>query len=265
MPFTVRAAAGPLLLCGAALLPAARPVAALALLVAWVGQRARGRAEAVALAATLPVGLILPWPWILGVDAPIGVPACTAPLSAIVVRRLALAAFGLTAVATVAGLHGLDRGELGLRGPAPREAAGAAAAAGVVALGGLVAGPWLASPFFGELDFPRPAAALLPALLFGVANGVLEEVAYRGAMQGLLAHAMPLSWAIGIQGLVFGIVHAGPEVLALLPVHVALMGAIGIAGGVARARLGSLWLPIGVHVGADIALYVGLACRAAAA
>jgi membrane protease YdiL (CAAX protease family) len=121
----------------------------------------------------------------------------------------------------------------------------------------------LARPFFGELDFPRPVAALLPAVFFGVANGVLEEVSYRGAMQAWLGRAMPLAWAIGLQGIVFGIVHAGPNVLALLPVHIALMAVMGIAGGVARARLGSLWLPIGVHVGADIALYVGLACRAA--
>jgi len=86
---------------------------------------------------------------------------------------------------------------------------------------------WAARPFFGELDFPTPAAALVPAIAFGM-------------------------------------VHAGPDVLALLPVHIALMSAAGIAGGAARARLGSLWVPIGVHVGADIALYVGLACRAAA-
>ena len=72
-----------------------------------------------------------------------------------------------------------------------------------------------------------------------------------------------LGRAIALQGLAFGIVHAGPEVLALLPVHIALMGAVGVAGGIVRARTGSLWLPIGAHVGADIALYVGLACRAA--
>jgi membrane protease YdiL (CAAX protease family) len=82
-------------------------------------------------------------------------------------------------------------------------------------------------------------------------------------MQAWLARAMPLASAIAIQGLAFGIVHAGPDVLALLPLQVALLGAVGVAGGVARARFGSLWIPIGVHVGADIALYVGLACRAA--
>jgi hypothetical protein len=56
----------------------------------------------------------------------------------------------------------------------------------------------------------------------------------------------------------------GPEVVSLLPIHVAVLSAVGIAGGAARWRLGSLWIAIGVHVGADVALYVGLACRAAA-
>lgn len=60
----------------------------------------------------------------------------------------------------------------------------------------------------------------------------------------------------------FGIVHAGPEVVALLPLHIALLSAVGIAGGIVRWRLGSLWIPVGIHVGADVALYVGLACRA---
>ena len=61
----------------------------------------------------------------------------------------------------------------------------------------------------------------------------------------------------------FGIVHAGPEVVALLPVHIALLTAVGVAAGLVRARTGTLAIPIGIHIGADIALYVGLACRAA--
>lgn len=68
---------------------------------------------------------------------------------------------------------------------------------------------------------------------------------------------------MAFQGLVFGIVHAGPEVVGLLPLHIALLTAVGIAGGVVRQRTGSLAIPVGIHIGADIALYAGLACRAA--
>jgi membrane protease YdiL (CAAX protease family) len=256
-------AAGPAILLVGALIPVLRPVVAILLLVGWAALEWRRRPESIAWAAMLPVGLVLPWPSILGPDAPLGAPACVEPLSAIVVRRVLVAAAGLGLVAVLARVHGSGLVELGVRRPTRTEAGIAVAAAVAVALAGLVVGPWLARPFFGELDFPRPAAALLPALAFGLANGVLEEVSYRGAMQAWLGRGAPVALAIGFQGLAFGIVHAGPEVVALVPVHIALMSAVGVVGGLARARLGSLWLPIGVHVGADIALYVGLACRAA--
>ena len=254
---------GPAILLLAALVPELRPVAAVVLVAGWGILRAARRPEAIAWAAVLPVALVLPWPWLLGADTPLGSAGCTDPASVIAVRRVAVAAFGLAVVAALARTHGSGLTELGLRRPRAPEAAVAFAALLVLAGGGLVVGPWLARPFFGDLDFPRPIAALVPAVAFGVANGVLEEISYRGAMQAWLGRAMPMAWAIGVPALVFGIVHAGPEVLALLPVHIAVMVAVGVAGGVARARLGSLWIPIGVHVGADIALYVGLACRAA--
>jgi membrane protease YdiL (CAAX protease family) len=255
--------AGAALLFVGALVDPARPAVAVLLVLGWLGLRAFGRPAAIGWAAVLPVALLMSWPWILGADAPLGDPACEAPLSVIAVRRAILSLAGLAVVAGLARAHASGRVELGLRQPSAGEASLALAGVLILAVGGLVIGPWIARPFFGELDFPRPAAALVPAILFGVANGVLEEVAYRGAMQAWLARTMPLAVAIGLQGLAFGIVHAGPEVVALLPVHIALLAAVGVAGGIARARLGSLWIPIGVHVGADIALYVGLACRAA--
>ncbi len=256
-------AAGPAVLLAAALWPSLRPAGAVVLVAGWLLLRLARRPEAIAWAAVLPIGLVLPWPDLLGPDAPLGAAGCVDPLSAIAVHRVAVGLFGLAVVAVLARANGSGAREIGLRRPRRVEAVAAVGCVAVVAVGGLWIGPWLAQPFFGRLDFPTPLAALVPAIAFGLANGVLEEVGYRGAMQGWLGRAMPLGWAIGIQGLAFGIVHAGPEVLALLPVHIALMGAVGVIGGAARERLGSLWLPIGVHVGADIALYVGLACRAA--
>jgi membrane protease YdiL (CAAX protease family) len=255
--------AGPVLLLAAAFEPGLRPALALILLAGWTALRAARRPEAIAWAAVLPVALVLPWPWLLGADEPLGGAGCIAPLSAIALRRVLLAAFGLLVVAGLAVAHRSSRLELGLGRPSRAEAALGLGSVLVLAIGGLWIGPLLARPFFGELTFPVPLAALLPAVLFGVANGVLEEVSYRGAMQAWLGRAMPMAWAIGLQALAFGIVHAGPEVHALLPVHIALMGGVGLAGGLARVKLGSLWIPIGIHVGADIALYVGLACRAA--
>jgi membrane protease YdiL (CAAX protease family) len=195
---------------------------------------------------------------------PVGDPACRDVLSAIALRRVAVAGVGLAIVGALAVVHGSGRRELGLTRPGRAEALVAAGGCVILVVGGLVIGPAIARPFFGELDYPVPLAALVPAILFGIANGVLEEVLYRGALQAWLARLAPIGWAIGFQGLVFGIVHAGPEVLALLPVHIALLTGVGIAAGLVRWRLGTLWVPVGIHVGADVALYIGLACRAAA-
>jgi membrane protease YdiL (CAAX protease family) len=212
----------------------------------------------------LPVALLLASPWILGTDVPLGEAGCVEPFSLIAVRRLVAAAVVVGLVATLAALHGSSAAELGLRRPGRLEWIAAVAGLIVLVVGGLLIGPAIAAPFFGPLSFPVPPAALVPALLFGIANGLLEEIAYRGAMQAWLARVAPVWTAIAFQGLVFGIVHAGPEVLALLPIHVALLTAVGVGGGLLRLRTGSLAIPIGIHVGADIALYVGLACRAAA-
>lgn len=258
------AAAGPALIVVAALVPSLRPVAAVVLAAGWVALWRGGHHEAIAWAAVLPVALGLALPWILGPDVPLGDPACTSPVSIIVLRRVVLAAVVLGAVGALAVAHGSGITELGLGRPSGPEAVIAVVGCLVLVVGGLVIGPAIAAPFFGQLDFPVPPAALLPAIVFGLANGITEEVAYRGAMQGWLGRLAPVWVAVGFQGLVFGMVHAGPEVLALLPVHIALLAAAGIAAGVVRWRTGTLWIPAGIHVGADIALYVGLACRTSA-
>jgi uncharacterized protein len=244
--------------------PGLRPVVALLVVSGWTLLALARRPGAIAWAAAVPLAVVLTWPWVLGVDVPVGDPACRDVLSAIAMRRMAVACVGLALVGALAVVYRSGRRELGLARPRRAEAVVAAAGCVILVVGGLAVGPAIARPFFGELDYPVPLAALGPAIAFGIANGVLEEVLYRGALQAWLARLAPIGWAIGFQGLVFGIVHAGPEVLALLPVHMALLTGVGIAAGIARWKLGTLWVPIGIHVGADIALYVGVACRAAA-
>jgi len=259
----ILAAGSPGLLLIAALVPGLRPAVAVALGAGWIGLRAGGRTQAIAWAAALPLAVSLTWPWVLGGDVPMGEVACTDPLSVIALRRVVVAFVVLALVGGLAASHRSSAAELGLRRPTRLEAGLAVAGCVVLVVGGLAIGPWIARPFFGALSFPIPPAALVPAALFGAANGVMEEVAYRGALQAWLGRVMPVAAAIGLQGLLFGIVHAGPEVVALLPVHIALLTLVGVAGGVVRWRTGSLAIPIGIHVGADVALYVGLACRAA--
>jgi membrane protease YdiL (CAAX protease family) len=258
------AAGGPALLLAGALVPDLRTGAAVAVVAGWILLRFSRHHAAIAWAAVLPLAVVLTWPWILGTDAPLGDPACRDPFSAIAVRRVIVAAVGLALVGGLAVAHRSGLRELGLARPQRPELVIAIGGCVILVVAGLFIGPLIARPFFGELDYPVPPAALVPAVGFGIANGVLEEVLYRGAMQAWLRRLAPLWLAIGFQALVFGIVHAGPEVQALLPLHIAMLGGVGVAGGLARWWFGSLWIPIGIHVGADIALYVGLACRAAA-
>ena len=88
--------------------------------------------------------------------------------------------------------------------------------------------------------FPRSAIKALQALplvetgaadAFGLGDRELAlacashggEPVHDDAVLAWLARLAPIGWAIAFQGLVFGIVHAGPEVLTLLPVHIALL------------------------------------------
>ncbi len=258
------AALGPAVLLVGALVPSLRPPTALLIVFGWlILLRVVRSPAAVAWAAVLPLAVVLVWPWVLGADVPVGDPGCRDPLATIAVRRVAVAAVGLVLVAGLAIIHRSGLTELGLRRPTRFEAVTSAGGGVALVAAGLFIGPAIARPFFGELDFPVPAAALVPAAAFGVANGVLEEVLYRGALQAWLARTVPMAIAIAIGAVAFGIVHVGPEVVDLVPVHVALLTGAGLLAGLARWRFGSLWIPIGFHVGADVALYVGLACRSA--
>lgn len=255
---------GPGILLLAAIVPDLRPLAAVLVPAGWIGLRARGHPDAIGWAAAAPLAISLAWPWVLGGDVSLGAAGCAAPLSIIAMRRVVLAAVALAVVAVLVRYSQSNPADLGLRRPRRTELAVAIGAALAIAVGGLVIGPAIARPFFGELAFTMPVAAIVPALAFGVANGFLEELVYRGVLQTWLGRLVPVGAAIAFQGVVFGILHAGPEVQALLPVHIALLSAAGIAAGIVRWRTGSLWIPIGVHVGADVALYFGLACRPAA-
>ena len=195
----VLAAIGPALLLAGALVPAGRPFVAVLVVLGWPALRLLHRPSAIAWAAVLPLSVVLVWPWLLGADAPIGDPACRDPFSVIAVRRLAVAGVGLALVGALAVAHASSWTEIGLRRATVPEAFVSVAGCLILIAAGLFVGPAIARPFFGELEFPVPPEALVPAILFGVANGVLEEVLYRGALQAWLGRRVPLAW-ISIAG-----------------------------------------------------------------
>ena len=249
-----------LLLAAAVVAPLRLPLLAV-LAIGWVAARSLAPAHAIAWAAMLPVSAILAWASVYGRDVPLGAVGCSTPLSTIALSRVLEATAVLTIVVILAALLRVRAVEIGLRG-ADHGILTAALGIGVLAaVGGVVIGPVLAEPFFGKVSFAMPAAAIVPALIFGVSNGVMEEIAYRGWLQNHLRPLVGVGGAIVLQGIVFGIAHAGPEVTGPLLLHVAQMSAAGIVAGFLAQRFGLLPV-IAVHIGADVALYFGLACSA---
>lgn len=262
MPLAERALAwtGVAVLVLAAALPAARPVAVLVLTGGLVLLAAGRRASASAWAGAIPVALALAWSALVSTDGPLG-DACALLDSPIALGRVGEAALVLGAVALLARLVRSDAVELGLVQPGRGVALASLAIVAVAAVGSVVVGPIVAEPFVGEQRFAVPLAALPTALVFAVANGTLEEVAYRGALRAWLGRVVGAPAAIVAQGVVFGLAHAGPDIVALQALQVTLMTTAGVGAGILAAWTRSLWLPIVVHVGVDVALYYGLACR----
>jgi membrane protease YdiL (CAAX protease family) len=98
-------------------------------------------------------------------------------------------------------------------------------------------------------------------LILAVANGTMEELAYRGALMAWLSRAAGPRVGLVGQAVVFGAAHTGPDFTGpVLPVVLAIIAGGLIAGLIVR-RTGSLWLPIVVHICFDIPLYYAAACR----
>lgn len=164
----------------------------------------------------------------------------------------------------VARLLGADRASLSLRWPSTRVTMASLAIAGLVAPLALWLGPILAVPFFGEVRLETGILiAVVPAVVLALANGLMEEITFRGALMGWGERLLGPFAALVLQAVVFGIVHVGPDFTGNpIPVVVAV-GTGGLIAGVIVRRTGSLLLPIAVHAAFDVPLYYVQACRLA--
>ncbi|OGN81941.1 MAG: hypothetical protein A2X23_02870 [Chloroflexi bacterium GWC2_73_18] len=221
-----------------------------------------GSSAAWAWGAALPLSLSLAWGTLGAPQPPPGVAGCADPLSPFALWRLAEAAIALGALALVARRLRADRASLSLRWPGPTTVV--LACAGAVAAGplALVLSAAVAAPFFGGFRLELGlAGAIVPALVFSASNGAMEELLYRGALQGWAARAIGRSGAFVFQAAVFGFAHAGPDFVASpAPVVLALTAAAMLAGLIVW-RTRSLLLPIAVHAAFDIPIYYYFACR----
>ncbi len=245
----------------AALLPPLRLPLLVALVVAVLVAR-RESAWRWALASGIPVAIILVWGGIVGDRLLTDRFDCADPWSPVAWLRVAEFALVIGSILLLARYLGTSLPALGLQRPSRPEAILGVAAILLIPIPSLIVGAILAEPFFGpiRLDLTQPLA-ILPALTLAVANGSMEELAYRGALLSWLSRTSGPTVALIGQAIVFGAAHTGADYVgSALPVVLAVIAAGLVAGLIAR-RSGSLWLPIIVHIAFDVPLYYAAACR----
>src|SRR2546423_3745377 len=237
------------LLVVAALLRETRPIVLVALAFGVATTVGRGAHDRWAWSAALPIGVALCWGLL---PTPVADPTgadCTNPASPPALWRAGEAAVVLTSVAMLAWTLRASIVSLGLRRPS--QPVVWASVVGFVVFGplALVLGATLARPFFGtfSLDLGQPAA-VVPALVFAVSNGVMEEVTYRGAFTTWFARVSGVWPAVVVQAVLFGLAHGGPDFVGSpLPV-MAAMFARGLIAPILALRTRSLALPVAIHV-----------------
>ncbi len=251
------------LLIAAALIHELRPF----ILAGLVGGTiiAIGRAAPVrwAWAATVPVAVSLTFGLLPVPTEGSEVIVCASPTSPLALWRAGEALLVLGTAAVLGTALRATRSMIWLTVPRSSVARLAGVAGVVSAIGGLIIGTVVAAPFFGtiSLDLGQPLA-IVPALVFATANGLMEEIAYRGVLMGWLAKVGGLVPALLLQAVVFGVAHASGADVGGSPVVFGLaLGAGGLIAGVITIRTRSLAIPIAIHIGLDVALYYGLACR----
>ena len=211
--------------------------------------------------ALIPLAIRLAW------SGPPTVPSladCGNPLAPAAVERIVEAVVVLGSLALVALVLGADRASLSLRWPSRAITVLSIVVSVAIVPLALIVGPALAVPFFGPVPIELGvASAIFPALLLAFSNSALEEVLFRGAIQGWGARVLGPRGALILQAILFGLVHVGPDFtnpLAAVPVLIAVVIGGLIAGLIVR-RTGSLLLPFAIHAALDVPLYYAVACR----
>lgn len=214
-----------------------------------------------AWAAAVPVAVSLAWGILPVPVSAVDGSDCANPVSPIALWRVVQAVVVLASLLAFCLALRATRASLLLRWPA--RAVVRWSIVGFLVSGplALVLGPIVARPFFGEIDYDVTiVGALVPALLFAIANGTMEELVYRGALLGWSSKVMGVGPALVGQAVVFGLAHSGSDVIGNgVPLSLAL-GVAGLLAGIVAVRTRSLLLPMAVHIGLDIPIYYAFAC-----
>lgn len=248
------------LLIVAAASPDGRAVVMLLLLTGTVLAARRDAPVRWAWAAAVPVAVSLIFGGLLAPIVASDGSDCADPASPVASARALEAVVVLAVVVALSVALRAAAASMYVRWPARRWVRWAVVGFLVSGPVALALGPILARPFFGDVGYAFAVAALVPALVFAVSNGVMEEVIYRGVLLGWSARVMGVGPAVVGQAIVFGVAHSGSDVLALgIPLMLALSVG-GLVAGVIAVRTRSLLVPIAVHVGLDLPIYFALSC-----
>ncbi len=246
--------------------PALAAPVLVALIVGAIVLRARSDEAVWLWAAIIPLAVRELWEFVVTAAEPT-LGDCGNVLSAPAVQRVVEALVVLGSLAAVALWLRADWASLSLRwpaGPWARLTIAAAVASIMLIPVGLLIGPALAKPFFGDVGFDLGVpAAILPAMLLALANSAMEEVEFRGALLGWGGRAIGVRAAIVLQAALFGVGHVGRDFLNPAGELLVLSAvfAAGLVAAVVVRRTGSLLLPIAVHLALDVPLYYAFACR----
>ena len=211
-------------------------------------------------AGAVPVAVSLFWGTLAAPVAAADLGDCADPASPVATWRALEAVVVLVSLAIVALVLRAVPASLYLRRPARRWIPWAIAGFLVSGPLALVAGPYLARPFFGDVSYALLLGGLVPALIFAVANGVMEELIYRGALMGWSGRVMGVGPALVGQAVVFGLAHSGSDVVGFQVPLMLAMGLGGLLAGLVTIRTRSLLIPIAIHIGLDIPIYFAFAC-----
>jgi membrane protease YdiL (CAAX protease family) len=257
-----------MLLAAAAIEPLRLPMVPLLLIgfvATWWRSRRAGtepRSVAFVYGACLLAVVSMAWS---GVALPAGAldgSSCASPLAPFAIYRAAGAVLVLSAVAVVMRLLRSSVGEIGMRGASRAGLALALGGLVLLGIGAVLIGPAIAEPFFGPLPIALGnLAAVVPALLFAVANASMEETVYRGVLLRWVMRSSGPVLAMAVQAAAFGLAHGVGGAFAGSPLPVvAATAATGLAFGAIALRTGSLLLPIALHAALDIPIYYANAC-----
>jgi len=214
-----------------------------------------------AWAAAVPVAVSLAWSVLPVPRAAIDGSDCANVTSPVAMWRALQAVVVLASLLAFSLALTASRESLLLRRPARTVVRWSVVGFLVAGPAALVLGPILGRPFFGDVGYDLTiVGAIVPALVFAVANGTMEEVIYRGALLGWSSRVMGGGPALVGQAVVFGLAHSGSDVIGNgVPLSLAL-GVGGLIAGVVAIRTRSLLLPIAIHIGLDIPIYYAFAC-----